>query len=418
MATVNVILPDGNTFTTATVTEIAAGGAAAEHVHDATDQHEAIHVDNNEVVVDGHQDQIIAITKTLNNDQSFIQCKDEAGDLKFKVTGAGEAEAKVMVATDILATQYVVAPGIRATTILESEGKLLVKSTLPFGEKYIDCQLDTGASIFSVDSDGVMRGQSVAVSMEVSGLSMTTGILTVNGDCTVTGMLQTLAKPDFQTGFKVPRTIDVVYDSIGEANNADTSRIVMTKTIYVQPALNSNIPPTLNTSGSIAISGAGKMGYIPSHPNGQVIPGTEYDIGRATQIGDQTHDNDGIRLRKRMMSEDSVERNHTVLICPDSTDPNILVYSRKDDGANYLQFVNVGPDVIGTNENIVFRVTKHGDIQSQQVNEISSLVMESQQKVTVLEQQLEEHMEIINAHLLRLDAIEQRLDVLETVLLG
>ena len=59
MATVNVILPGGLTYTTATVPV----EPTQAHEHDEKDNHEAIHVDDNQVVIDAHQDEVINITK-------------------------------------------------------------------------------------------------------------------------------------------------------------------------------------------------------------------------------------------------------------------------------------------------------------------------------------------------------------------
>ena len=149
----------------------------------------------------------------------------------------------------------------------------------------------------------------------------------------------------------------------------------ITKSIYIQPTPDSIIPPTLNTTGSIALQGNGKMGYVPQHPNGNTIAGSEYTLGRSSYIGDNSHDNDGLILRKREPnSDDNIERNHKVLMCCEVSDPNILIMSRKNQHAHYLRFANCGPDEHMTSQNIMFEVANNGDIKSEQIDALVSTV--------------------------------------------
>lgn len=163
----------------------------------------------------------------------------------------------------------------------------------------------------------------------------------------------------------------------------------MTKTIYVQPPAHNNIPPTLNTTGSVAIKGAGKLGYTPNYSNGNTIEDTLYTLGRSEFIGDNTHDNDGITMRKHMANDNLIFYHHKVLICPDSSDPNISVYSQKNNGVPYLQFINVGPEQEVTSFNKVFTITQTGLIDSVQISDMEDLLIQHDQKVTSLEQHVE-----------------------------
>ena len=300
MATVNVILPGGLTYTTATVP--AETTQAATHEHDEKDNHEAIHVDDNQVVIDAHKDEVIKITKDLAANEKYILLQKANGQEVFSVENNGDANMRDITANEMFAAE--------------------------------------------MDAD------------HISGERLT-----------------------------IDNTIDIYYDEAGESSNNDNSRVLITKPVYIQPTADNNIPPTLNTSGSIALQGSGKVGFVPHHPNGAIIEGAEYSLGRSEYIGDLSHDNDGLLLRTRR-EIDGVTRNHKLLLCPDPTDPNLTIYSTKHQ-SDYLQFINVGPEVQTLDDNIVFAVGSDGDIRSQQMNDLDGLLLDHEQDLQTVNARLD-----------------------------
>ena len=157
----------------------------------------------------------------------------------------------------------------------------------------------------------------------------------------------------------------------------DSSSIKMYRSIFIEPPPNkaAGFPaPTMFTSGSICVCGEGALCYIPYSVSGQQIPNTKYILGRVG-TGDRSHDNDGLLMAKevrthvRIVGTDSVvTRIHQVHICPDPTDPAILIESQRD--SDFIKFVNRGPDEDVTDENTVFKVNHIGHIESGQIQEI------------------------------------------------
>ena len=63
-------------------------------------------------------------------------------------------------------------------------------------------------------------------------------------------------------------------------------------------------PPTLYTNGSIGIQGYGFLNFTPVKEGNLLDFESMCRFGSAAQIGDFTHENDGISLRKQMTSDD------------------------------------------------------------------------------------------------------------------
>ena len=161
----------------------------------------------------------------------------------------------------------------------------------------------------------------------------------------------------------------VVHDPTGDLDvTRDHSAIRIYRDVYIQPPPNKAAgyaPPTLYTSGSIALCGDSAIGYVPYAGNGQQIPDTKYMFGRVGVLGDRSGDNDGMLMLKLTNSL------HQVHIAPEPNDPNILVQSTKGANASYLKFVNVGPEVTAQDSNTVFEVKDTGHISSSQMDGIN-----------------------------------------------
>jgi hypothetical protein len=195
----------------------------------------------------------------------------------------------------------------------------------------------------------------------------------------------------------------------------DSSAIKMYRNIYIEPPPNKVAgfeAPTLFTSGSICVCGEGAYAYIPYSVSGQQIPNTKYILGSvSTSEGDRSHDNDGLLMTKqhethvRFAGTDSiVTRRHRVHICPDPTDPAILIESQREEGGDYMKFINRGPDETDiTDENTVFSIDLTGHIHSTQIqnlhneiaaqtqlfHQISGLAEENDINITYLTSQID-----------------------------
>ena len=163
----------------------------------------------------------------------------------------------------------------------------------------------------------------------------------------------------------------------------DHSAIRIYRDVYIQPPPNKAAgygAPTLYTSGSIALCGDAAIGYVPYAGNGQQIPDTKYTFGRVGVLGDRSGDNDGMLMLKHTGGYVSLGL-HQLHICPDPSDPNILIQSRKDEGASYMKFVNIGPNVTALEENTVFEVLNDGYIKSQQLSNMNLEVISNEQMI-------------------------------------
>ena len=182
----------------------------------------------------------------------------------------------------------------------------------------------------------------------------------------------------------------------------DSSAIKMYRDIFIQPPPNKPAgfeAPTLFTTGSIAVCGEGAIGYVPYSVSGQQIPNTQYRLGRGPNLGDRSHDNDGLMLQKQM--DDGLI--HKVHIAPDPTDPAILIESNR--AGHFLKCVNTGPDLTATDENTVFSIDNAGNIHSIQLAELTTAAYGAE----MMAQQLAVENEDINT------ALSQVIDWLNTI---
>ena len=124
---------------------------------------------------------------------------------------------------------------------------------------------------------------------------------------------------------------------------------------------------TLSTGG-IALLDDAVLGFKPYDQNGQPIAGSQFTFGRHAQIGDLSHDNDGICLRQ-IANVDGIEEAHTVLISPNPTDPNVVIHSSKN--ADFMRFIRCPDDAAQISENdIKFKITSNGNIHSEQFDNV------------------------------------------------
>ena len=122
---------------------------------------------------------------------------------------------------------------------------------------------------------------------------------------------------------------------------------------------------TLSTGG-IALLDDAVLGFKPYDQNGLPIDGSQFTFGRHAQIGDLSHDNDGICLRQ-IANVDGVQEAHTVLISPNPTDPNLVIHSNKN--ADFLKFIRCPDDADRITDNDTkFRVNANGYIFSDQMD--------------------------------------------------
>ena len=123
------------------------------------------------------------------------------------------------------------------------------------------------------------------------------------------------------------------------------------------------------STGGIALLDDAVLGFKPYDQNGNPTEaGFQFTFGRHAQIGDLSHDNDGICLRS-LATVDGVKEAHTVLIAPDPSDPNIVIHSRKN--TDFMKFVSCPDDAVQISEtDTKFRVTQNGFIHSDQMRQV------------------------------------------------
>lgn len=129
------------------------------------------------------------------------------------------------------------------------------------------------------------------------------------------------------------------------------------------------INDALLSTGGIALLDDAVLGFKPYDQNGQPLEaGNQYTFGRHAQIGDLSHDNDGLCLRL-INTVDGIKEAHTVLIAPNPTDPNIVIHSRKN--TDFMQFISCpDDDTLIREEDTVFSVTNRGFIHSDQMQQV------------------------------------------------
>ena len=159
--------------------------------------------------------------------------------------------------------------------------------------------------------------------------------------------------------------------------------------------------------------GEGAIGYVPYSVSGQQIPNTQYIIGRAKTGGDRSHDNDGLLMTMEALERyTNVMRVHRVHISPDSSDPAILVESRRT--APFLKFIDRGPDETDvTEENTVFMIDSTGHIHCPTIILMGSRVDEIESFSHGTAQRMEGNMTDIEELQTQMFDLMTRVDALE-----
>ena len=214
-----------------------------------------------------------------------------------------------------------------------ADGHLVIRADPSTDAKFISC----------IDSTNETEKLNVTTTGVVNTVGVATGVLAVSGDSALLG----------ETDFGATN------DKVMEVSSAGVT-INSAKQLLLDGATYS--------TGGIALLKDAVLGYKPYEGNTPLPAGNIYTFGRHSQIGDLTHENDGICLRS-LSSVRGIDQPHTVLICPDPNDPNIVIHSQKDH--DYMKFI-AGPD----NDPLInyidvrFRVKHNGDIVSQQMSQI------------------------------------------------
>ena len=232
---------------------------------------------------------------------------------------------------------------------------LVIKKTLTDADKYIRCTTDGGADQFTVSGVGEVRCQDV-------------------------GCLEA----EFTQGVSIGASSDVaVINSTG---------LHLHKNLVISAYNGVGAPPTFYTSGTVAAVKDGQFAFVPYDDAGNQIPGHVYKFGRQTEIGDVTHDNDGMLMRKTAVDQDDGStKPHLVHISPDPTDPNLLISSKKHynkdgfvyDGA-YIRCQKTGPHEPASVDDVVFEVDNNGRINSKQITDMASMGFEALSQTDVL----------------------------------
>ena len=214
-----------------------------------------------------------------------------------------------------------------------AEGHLVIRADPNTDAKFISC----------IDSTNETEKLNVTTAGVTNTVGVATGVLAVSGDSALVG--------DTDFGATNDKVMEV--SSTGVQINS-TKQLLLDGATY--------------STGGIALLKDAVLGYKPYEGNTPLPAGNLYTFGRHSQIGDLTHENDGICLRS-LSSVHGLEQPHTVLICPDPKDPNIVIHSDKDH--DYLKFI-AGPDndTLVNYDDVRFRVKNNGDIVSQQMSQI------------------------------------------------
>ena len=239
----------------------------------------------------------------------------------------------VDTATNNLANEIQVDDGAIHIDAHNADGHLVIRADPNTDAKFISC----------IDSTNDTEKVSVTTAGVTNAVGVQTGVLGVSGDSALLG----------ETDFGASN------DKVMEVTSAGVL-INSTKQLDLDCA-------TLSTGG-IALLKDAVLGYKPYEGNTPLPAGNLYTFGRHSQIGDLTHENDGICLRS-LSTVRGIDQPHTVLICPDPQDPNIVIHSQKYH--DYMKFI-AGPDddPLVNYIDVQFRVKNNGDIVSQQMSQI------------------------------------------------
>ena len=212
-----------------------------------------------------------------------------------------------------------------------AQGHLVIRADPNTDAKFISC----------IDSTNDTEKVNVTTAGVTNSVGVATGVLAVSGDSALVG----------DTDFGA--TNDKVMEISGSVVQINKETILDGATF---------------STGGIALLKDAVLGYKPYDGDTPLPAGNLYTFGRHSQIGDLTHENDGICLRS-LSTVNGLDQPHTVLICPDPMDPNIVVHSKKN--TDYIKLV-AGPDndPMVNNVDVRFRIKHNGDIISQQISQI------------------------------------------------
>ena len=234
-------------------------------------------------------------------------------------------------ATTNLANEIQVDDGAIHIDAHNAQGHLVIRADPNTDAKFISC----------IDSTNNTEKVNVTTAGVTNSIGVATGVLAVTGDSALVG------NTDF----------GAVNDKVMEVTG---SGIQVNKETLLDGATYS--------TGGIALLKDAVLGFKPYDGDTPLPAGNLYTFGRHSQIGDLTHENDGVCLRS-LSSVNGLNQPHTVLICPDPNDPNIVIHSQKNN--DYLKFIAGPDDDPMVNEvDVRFRVKHNGDIISRQMSQI------------------------------------------------
>ena len=234
-------------------------------------------------------------------------------------------------ATTNLANEIQVDDGAIHIDAHNAQGHLVIRADPNTDAKFISC----------IDSTNNTEKVNVTTAGVTNSIGLATGVLAVTGDSALVG------NTDF----------GAVNDKVMEVTG---SGIQVNKETLLDGATYS--------TGGIALLKDALLGCKPYDGDTPLPAGNLYTFGRHSQIGDLTHENDGVCLRS-LSSVNGLNQPHTVLICPDPNDPNIVIHSQKNN--DYLKFIAGPDDDPMVNEvDVRFRVKHNGDIISRQMSQI------------------------------------------------
>ena len=172
----------------------------------------------------------------------------------------------------------------------------------------------------------------------------------------------------------------------------DSSSISMYRTIYIEPPPNKPAgfpPPTLFTSGTICTTGEGCFAYIPYDDSGNQVANTKYTFGRAEELGDRSHDNDGMLMQyqERYMAEGVfLNEIHKLHMSPNPTDPALLIYSdRRRHTADYIRIYNTSPARTERTEvEPIYRVDHKGTIHNLQLADMGARISQLEDSISTI----------------------------------
>ena len=237
----------------------------------------------------------------------------------------------VIADTTNLADEIKVDDGAIHIDAHNAAGHLVIRANPNTDAKFISC----------IDSTNETEKVNVTTAGVTNTVGLNTGVLAVSGDSALVG----------ETDF-------------GAAND----KVMEITASGVQINKQTDLDGAVFSTGGIALLKDAVLGFKPYDGNTPLPAGNLYTFGRHAQIGDLTHDNDGVQLRS-LNVVNGANQPHTVPICPNPTDPNIVIHSRKN--TDYIKIVASPDDDPLVNElDVLFRIKHNGDIVSQQMSQI------------------------------------------------